>query len=161
LQQIYGGFAILWIVPQNPVPAGASSYAPVPRPASKIEAIGIVITAHNEGGSIGKCIHSLFAANSHSGWHNSLWVVVVADACTDDTAKAARRAVGAFGQVLEVSARSRQAAHRIGTAIAMEHFSNVPRHALLLASPDAAMELRPDWIDLQLQCSHSPVGLTG
>jgi hypothetical protein len=159
LQQIYGGFAILCIVPQNPAPASVSSYVPVPRTASKIEAIGVVITARNEAQSIGKCIHSLFAANSHSGWHNSLWIVVVADACTDDTAKIARRAVGAFGQVLEVSARSRQAAHRIGTAIIMEHFRDVPRHALLLASPDAAMELRSDWIDLQLQCSHSPVAL--
>jgi hypothetical protein len=159
LQQIYSGFAILCIVPQNPAPASTSSYAPIPRPASKIEAIGIVITARNEALSIGKCIHSLFAANSHSGWHNSLWIVVVADACTDDTAKIARRAVGAFGQVLEVSARSRQAAHRIGTTMLMEHFGDVPRHALLLASPDAAIELRPDWIDLQLQCSHSPVAL--
>ena len=84
---------------------------------------------------------------------------MVADACTDDTAKVARQALGAFGQVLEVCARSRQTAHRIGTTLLMEHFCDVPRHALLLASPDAATELGHDWIDLQLQGSQSPVGL--
>jgi hypothetical protein len=147
-------------VPPSPVPANISAYAPVSRPASKIEAIGIVIPARNAAPSIGKCIHSLFAANRHSGWRNSLWIVVVADACTDDTAKVARRALGAFGQVLEVCARSRQTAHRIGSDILMDHFRGVPRHALLLASPDAETELRQDWIDLQLQCSQSPVGLS-
>jgi hypothetical protein len=145
-------------VPRSPAPVSISD-APAPRPGAKIEAIGIVIPARNAAVSIGKCIHSLFAANNHSGWRNSLWIVVVADACTDDTAKVARRALGAFGQVLEVSARSPQTAHRIGTAMLIEHFCDVPRHALLLASPDAATELHHDWIDLQLQCSQSPVGL--
>jgi hypothetical protein len=101
----------------------------------------------------------LFAANSHSGWRNSLWIVVVADACTDDTAKAARNALGAFGQVLEVSARSRQAAHELGAATVMEHFHDAPRHTLLLTSTEATADLPRDWIDIQLQCSQSPIGL--
>jgi hypothetical protein len=82
----------------------------------------------------------------------------VADACTDDTAKVAREALGAFGQVLEVCARSRQAAHRIGATTVIEHFRDVPRHTLLLTSTDTA-ELPHDWIDTQLQCSGSPTAL--
>jgi hypothetical protein len=101
----------------------------------------------------------LFAANSHCGWHNSLWVVVVADACTDDTAKAARNALGAFGQVLEVCTRSGQAVHQLGAATVMEHFRDVPRHTLLLTSTDATADLPRNWIEMQLQSSQSPIGL--
>jgi hypothetical protein len=145
-------------VSHNLAAASAPAYPPTPSP-SKIQAVGIVIPACNQSETIAKCIHSLFASNSHSGWRNSLWIVVVADACTDDTAKVARVALGAFGQVLEVSARSRQAAHQIGSILVMDHFSDVPRHMLLLASADATVELPRDWIEAQLQCSGSPMAL--
>jgi hypothetical protein len=139
-------------------PATAAAYAPA-RSASNIQAVGIVILARNQAEAIAKCISGLFAANSYSGWHNSLWIVVVADACTDETAKAARIAVGAFGQVLEICARSTQAAHQLGASVVMEHFRNVPRHALLLTSTDASAVLPRDWVDNQLNCSKSPVGM--
>ena len=142
----------------NLAPAGAPAYSPTPSP-SKIQAVGIVIPARNQCETIAKCIHSLFASNSHSGWRHSLWIVVVADACTDDTAKVARETLGAFGQVLEVCARSRQAAHQIGSTTLMEHFRDVPRHTLLLASTDATAELPRDWIEAQLHCSASPMAL--
>jgi hypothetical protein len=140
-------------------PARPPACAPTGSP-SKIQAVGIVIAAHNHAGTIAKCIASLFAANSQSGWHNSLWIVVVADACTDDTAKAAREALGAFGQVLEVCAHSEQAAHQLGAVTVMEHFRDVPRHTLLLTSTNAAAALPRDWIDAQLTCSQSPMGLS-
>jgi Glycosyl transferase family 2 len=144
---------------QRPAAASVPAYTPLPRPNSQVEAIGIVIPAHNQAETIAQCIFSLFAANSHSGWHNSLWIVVVADACTDDTAKVAREALGTFGQVLEVSARSLQTAHRIGASAVMDHFADTPRHALLLTSTNAAANLPRDWIDTQLKCSMSPIGL--
>jgi hypothetical protein len=158
LQHFYLGFAILGAVSQL-APASAPAYIPTGSP-SKIQAVGIVIAAHNRAGTIAKCIASLFAANSQSGWHNSLWIVVVADACTDDTAKAAREALGAFGQVLEVCAHSQQAAHQLGATAVMEHFRDAPRHTLLLTSADATAELPRDWIDTQLTCSQSPMGLS-
>jgi hypothetical protein len=145
-------------VPKNLASASAPAYAPT-RSATKIQAVGVVVQAHDQAGAIVKCILSLFAANSHSGWRNSLWIVVVADACTDDTAKMARNALGAFGQVLEVCARSGQAAHRLGVATVMEHFHDVPRHTLLLTSTDATADLPRDWIDIQLRCSQAPMGL--
>jgi Glycosyl transferase family 2 len=145
-------------VQKNLAPASAPAYTPARTP-SKIQAVGIVVPAHNDARTIAKCISSLFAANSHCGWHNSLWVVVVADACTDDTAKSARNALGAFGQVLEVCTRSAQAAHQLGAATVMEHFRDVPRHTLLLTSTDATAELPRNWIEMQLQSSQSPIGL--
>lgn len=145
------------IVSQNLAPASLPANTQAPRPASKIEAVGIVIPARNQSETIAKCIFSLFAASSCSGWHNSLWIVVVADACTDATAKVARNALGAFGQVLEVSARSLQTAHRIGASSVLEHFQHIPRHALLLASTDAGTELQRDWIDVQLRNRRRPL----
>jgi len=124
-----------------------------PRAPSKIRAVGIVIAARDQSDTIAKSILSIFAANSYSGWRNSLWIVVVADACTDATAKVARDAIGAFGEVLEVSARSQQMAHRIGASSVIDHFRDIPRHALLLASVDAGTELRCDWMDSKLQSS--------
>jgi hypothetical protein len=146
-------------VPKTLAPASAAAYTPA-RPVSNIQAVGVVILARNQAQAIAKCVSSLFAANSFSGWHNSLWIVVVADGCTDDTAKAARIALGAFGQVLEICARSAQAAHRLGASVALEHFRGIPRHTLLLTSADAAAELPRDWIDLQVRGSQSPIGLT-
>jgi glycosyltransferase involved in cell wall biosynthesis len=121
--------------------------------------VGVVLPARNQSQTIAKCISSIFAANNYCGWHNSLWIVVVADACTDSTARAARMALGAFGQVLEVAARSPQMAHRIGTHAVLEHFRHVPRHALLIAGANAGMDLNRDWIDSQLRCANSPTGL--
>jgi hypothetical protein len=119
-----------------------------------------VILARNHAQTIAKCIASIFAAHSYSGWRNSLWIVVVADRCTDDTAESARNALGAFGQVLEVCASSGQTAHRIGAGAVAEHFRDVARQTLLLTSTDATAELPRDWIDTQLKCSQTPTGLS-
>ena len=75
---------------------------------------------------------------------------MVADACTDGTAKVARQALGAFGQVLQICAHSRQAAHKLGASVIMEHFRDLPRHTLLLVSTDVIAALPRDWIDRQL-----------
>jgi hypothetical protein len=146
-------------VAQNPAPITAPTCAQVPRPGAKIEAVGIVVPARNQSQAIAECILRIFAANSFSGWHTSLWIVVVADACTDATAKVARNALGAFGQVLEVAAHSQQMAHLIGTRAVLEHFRHVPRHGLIIASANANTKLHRDWIDTQLRCADSPLGL--
>jgi hypothetical protein len=146
------------IVFQATASTSVLAYQSAPRAPSRIEAVGIVIPARNQSETIAGCIHSILAANSYCGWRNSLWIVVVADACTDATVKVARGAIGAFGEVLQVTARSLQSAHRIGTSRVMEHFRHVPRHALLLTSAEAGAYLRRDWIDIKLHCSRSPVG---
>lgn len=146
-------------MPRSPRPAIDPAYT-LTRPASKIRAVGVVVLARDQSAAVSKCIASIFAANSHSGWRNSLWIVVVADSCSDDTAKAARHSLGAFGQVLEIGARSRQSPYQLGAAVVLEHFPELPRHTLLLTSTDAAAELPLDWIDMRLRCSRSPKGLS-
>jgi hypothetical protein len=139
-------------------PASSPDSTPTRSP-SKIQAVGVVIPVRNHANVIAKCIAGLFAANSYSGWRNSIWIVVVADGSTDDTAKIARQALGAFGQVLEISAHSRQAANRLGAAAIIEHFRSVPPDCLLLTSRDATAELPRQWIDQQLKSSRSLTGL--
>src|ERR1700704_6275536 len=117
--------------------SNALAYHQILLAPSRIEAVGVVIPARNQADTIAKCILSIFAAHNYSGWRNSLWIVVVADACTDTTAKVARDAIGAFGEVLEVAARSTKTAHQIGASTVMEHFHHIPRHALLLTSTEA------------------------
>lgn len=145
-------------MPQNSSSALAVATAPTRSP-SKIEAIGIVVPTSNNVSEIAQCVAGLFAAVGRSGWHHSVWIVVVADACTDDTAKIARRALRAFGQVLEISARSRQVAHRLGASAVIEHFRHVPRHSLLLISRDASSDVPLNWIDQQIDISRSPSAL--
>jgi hypothetical protein len=135
----------------SPLTSSTAAHLDVPRTPSRIEAVGVVIPARNQAGAIAQCIFSLFAANDYSGWRHSLWIVVVADACMDDTAKRARHAVGAFGEVLEIAARSDRTAHRLGTSAVLEHFRRKPRHALLLAAAGADTPVRRDWIDASLQ----------
>src|SRR5260370_32046161 len=102
-----------------------------------IEAVGVVIPARNQADTIAQCIFSIFAANSYAGWRNSLWIVVVADACRDKTVKVARDAVGAFGEVLEVAVRSSGTARGIGTNTVLEHFPQKPRHSIFLPNTDS------------------------
>jgi glycosyltransferase involved in cell wall biosynthesis len=118
------------------------------RLGSRTEAVGIVIPAHNHAATISKCITSIFEASSFSGWQNALWIVVVADACTDQTAKVARRTIGAFGEVLEVTAQSLRTARRIGESTLLDHFRRRPRHAVMLASADADNRVPRDWIHM-------------
>jgi hypothetical protein len=118
-----------------------------PEFASRTESVGVVIPAHNHAATISRCILSIFAANSYCGWRNALWIVVVADACTDQTAKVARHTIGAFGEVLEVSALSLRTARRIGESSLWEHFRHQPRHAILLASVHPDARVPRDWID--------------
>jgi len=58
--------------------------------------VGVVIPAQNEEATIQKCIASVLAAHEHCGRRAPLWIVVVADACSDDTVPRAR-AVPASG----------------------------------------------------------------
>jgi hypothetical protein len=149
---------------------GPSKYSPVERlqitPAT-IEAVGVVIPVRNRADTLARCILSIFAANSFAGWKKAIWIVVVADACTDDSVKVARRVLGAFGEVLEIAAKSYRAARRVGASAVFDHFHRKPQNAILLANASANTCVHKDWITTQLQCrtveltdgaAESPVG---
>src|SRR5260370_26487022 len=143
---------------QDPATSSDPAYRPELYMPSAIEAVGVVIPARNQADTIAQCIFSIFAANSYAGWRNSLWIVVVADACRDKTVKVARDAVGAFGEVLDVVVRSSGTARGIGASTVLEHFHQKRRHAILLANTDADICVRRDWIDVQLKRQNAGVG---
>jgi glycosyltransferase involved in cell wall biosynthesis len=80
-------------------------------PERALSRLAIVVPAHNESASIGDCIRSLQRCD---GFHKLATIFVVADNCSDDTAKVAREA-GA--QVLERNdARLRGKGHALNFA---------------------------------------------
>ena len=105
-------------------------------------ALGVIFATRNSAAIIANSIDCVFAAHHSAGWQGSLWIVVIADSCTDATAKVARQAVGAFGQVLEVQVHSVRAACNIGDRLLKEHFadkSNMSRRFCGPAGGDHSM----------------------
>lgn len=73
----------------------------------------VVIPAHDEAATIGRCLRTLRAGTSA----DELEVVVVCNGCTDGTAQAAREADPA-ARVVEISQPSKREAVRVGNAVA-------------------------------------------
>jgi cellulose synthase/poly-beta-1,6-N-acetylglucosamine synthase-like glycosyltransferase len=121
--------------------------------------IGVIVPAQNEEATIKRCIESIIAAADLSGRRDSLWIVVVADACSDATAQIARRELGQFGRVLECNVRSAGTARKLGVDAVLEHFHGVDAHSIWLANTDADTSVPVDWIDIQLAFADD--GVTG
>jgi cellulose synthase/poly-beta-1,6-N-acetylglucosamine synthase-like glycosyltransferase len=121
--------------------------------------IGVVIPARNEEETIEKCIASILVAGDHHRQRGALWIVVVADTCSDRTASLARVAIGSSGQVIETQVGSAGAARRLGAAAAMERFRHVDPRFIWLANTDADTIVCKDWIDVHLQFADQ--GVTG
>src|SRR6202051_2085771 len=128
---------------------------PIPREWS----IGVIVPAQNEEATIKRCIESIIAASRHSGRGDSLWIVVVADACGDATTQIARRELGTFGRVLECNVRSAGSARKLGVEAVLEHFHGVDAHSIWLANTDADTSVPRDWIDIHLAFADD--GITG
>jgi glycosyltransferase involved in cell wall biosynthesis len=121
--------------------------------------IGVIVPAQNEEATIKLCIESIITAAGHGGRADTLWIVVVADACSDATARIARRALGTFGRVLECNVRSAGTARRLGVEAVLEHFRGVDARSIWLANTDADTSVPGDWIDVQLAFADD--GVTG
>ena len=124
--------------------------------------IGVVIPAQNEAGTIVDCVQSVLAAADHSHCHGSIWIVVVADGCEDETAELARRTIGPFGQTLEIDVNSPGMARRAGATAVLDHFRGIEPDSIWLANTDADSRVARDWIDVQLRLADQGVaGVAG
>jgi hypothetical protein len=77
----------------------------------------VVVPAHNEASSIGRCLHALLADADPGEFE----VLVVANGCTDDTTAVARQAASDLDapvQVLETPVASKTEALRLGDRVA-------------------------------------------
>jgi cellulose synthase/poly-beta-1,6-N-acetylglucosamine synthase-like glycosyltransferase len=124
--------------------------------------IGVVVPARNEEASIEACIDSVLLAGAAHRRRGALWIVVVADSCSDETAARARRALGDCGQVIETDVASAGAARRLGAAAVIERYRHVDASCLWLANTDADSCVCPDWIDVHLRLADQGVaGVAG
>jgi glycosyltransferase involved in cell wall biosynthesis len=108
---------------------------------------GIVVPAHNEEALIERCLQSLLQVQLVG----EIWIVVVADSCTDRTVSKARSILGTQGEVIETTRRNAGASRSLGADRVLEHFANRhPLHPVWLANTDADSCVPAHWIRQQL-----------
>ena len=110
-----------------------------------IEAAGIVVPAHNEERLLSSCLSALQQAVCSVSI--PVYVLVVADSCTDGTAAAAL-ACGAG--VISVRARSVGAARAAGMTEVLRLTAAADPAAVWLATTDADTVVPPGWLRRQL-----------
>jgi glycosyltransferase involved in cell wall biosynthesis len=119
-----------------------------------VEHVVVVVPARNEGALLGRCLHSVAAAvrelEARPGPRAR--VVVVLDACDDDSETVAR---GFDVDVHPITARSVGAARAVGVAHAL---AGVPgdRGRTWIASTDADSQVPPHWLTDQV--GHADAG---
>ncbi len=86
--------------------------------------VGVVVPARNEARLIESCVASVLDAFGATAAEIDLWVVVVADSCTDDTASRAMRRLAHRGEVIVVDARTVGGARRGGYAVRARTFQS-------------------------------------
>jgi len=114
--------------------------------AAGIEAVGVVVPAHNEETLLPACLAAL--GRVASGFGMPVWLLVVADTCTDRTAAVAR-ACGA--RVIAIGARNVGAARAAGMAELLRLTAGVDPSAVWLATTDADTVVPPGWLERQLR----------
>ena len=112
-----------------------------------IGAVGVVIPAHDEEDLLPSCLAAVrLAAAPLAGI--AVHVVVVADACTDQTARLARAGGAA---VLEIQARSVGAARAAGVQEVLRRTAPLDPGSVWLATTDADTLVPPCWLTRQLR----------
>jgi glycosyltransferase involved in cell wall biosynthesis len=124
--------------------------------------VGVVVPAHNEQLSIVRCLQSIRRAHETLGYAAALWIVVVADCCTDETVNLARRALQDDGEVIECAVRSAGAARTLGVEAVLRQFSNIPVQRVWLANTDADSHVPIDWLACHLEfATEGDTGVAG
>jgi glycosyltransferase involved in cell wall biosynthesis len=112
-----------------------------------IEAVGVVIPAHNEEDLLPACL----AAVRQAAWMLEampVCLVVAADACRDLTA---RRARDGGAEVVEIRARSVGIARDAGMAEVLAAYRHLDPASVWLATTDADTLVPPDWLVRQVR----------
>jgi glycosyltransferase involved in cell wall biosynthesis len=111
----------------------------------RVDVAGVVVPAHNEKKHLPACLAALRQAAGQAGI--PVCLLVVADACTDETAAVAA-ARGA--QVIGIGARNVGAARAAGMAGLLQRTAGTDPAAVWLATTDADTVVPPGWLRRQL-----------
>lgn len=117
---------------------------------ARIDRVAVVVPAHDEALRVEACLRSARRAVRAAGV--PALVVLVADACTDDTARLARP----LADVVTIHARTVGIARRAGITRACSRLSARAREGLWIATTDADSVVPTDWITAQL--AHAAAG---
>jgi hypothetical protein len=114
-----------------------------------IEAIGVVVPAHDEQDLLPACLRSIRLAARHPGVRGlPVHVVPVLDACSDDSGAVALGAI-------EIAARNVGLARAAGvTTVLAREAGRVPER-LWLATTDADSTVPPDWLSGQVRLARA------
>jgi glycosyltransferase involved in cell wall biosynthesis len=115
-----------------------------------IEAIGIVVPARDEAVLIGSCMASLEAARAEVADRVETFLVLVLDACSDDSRAAAARWLTRPHRVLDVHCANVGRARAHGARCALRHFSRCDPARVWLANTDADSRVSQHWLADQL-----------
>lgn len=111
-----------------------------------IQAVGVVIPAHNEEDLLPSCLAAMRLATRRLH-RMTIHLIVVADACTDRTAEHARRA----GVVVrEIQARCVGAARHTGMREVLRRTRDLDPSTVWLATTDADTLVSPEWLGQHL-----------
>jgi glycosyltransferase involved in cell wall biosynthesis len=116
-----------------------------------IQAVGVVIPAHNEQDLLPSCLAAVRQAARMLG-PVSVHLVVVADACDDQTAELARAGAA---EVVEVRARSVGVARQAGVREVLRQTRHLHPSAVWLAMTDADTLVPPSWLSQQLHYANA------
>ncbi len=114
-----------------------------------IRSVGVIVPAHNEQDLLPACLASLRRA-ARALPDVPVGLVVVADACTDRTAQAAR-AAGAT--VVTVSVRNVGAARAAGISELLRRVRTLDPADVWLATTDADTVVPESWLRQQVRCA--------
>jgi glycosyltransferase involved in cell wall biosynthesis len=115
-----------------------------------IDAIGVVVPAHDESATIGQCLDALAAAAAHPQLGGiSVEVVVVLDRCTDDTGDRALQSRRLRVRTTAVRHHNVGKSRRAGFGEILTRRGESARN-LWLATTDADTTVPPDWFAHQL-----------
>lgn len=122
---------------------------------SGIRAVVVVVPAHNEAATMARCVAAIGTARDKVRSDDPEVVVrtvVVADACTDETATIAR---DAGATVVEVSYRNVGAARASGCDAALALLEGVPAETIWIANTDADSVVPSHWLTDQIARARS------
>jgi glycosyltransferase involved in cell wall biosynthesis len=116
-----------------------------------IQAVGVVIPAHNEEDLLPSCLAAVRQA-ARMLIPASVQLVVVADACDDRTAELARDGAA---EVVEISARSVGVAREAGVREVLRRTRHLDPSAVWLAMTDADTLVPPSWLGQQVDYANA------
>ncbi|RTL67803.1 MAG: glycosyltransferase [Pseudonocardiaceae bacterium] len=122
------------------------------RARGRVQAVAVVVPAHDEQALIGPCLDALAAAADVVPDGCAVAVTVVLDRCTDGTATVVRDTVrrrfrpGTVATVVTASARTVGELRTLGLDDALRRLGDVPADRVWLLSTDADTRVPPAWI---------------